>query len=346
MSAFASVDNYPFDLGVEGGGQKIFSLMAFSKSAGSTSTSAELDDPAVLSPIQLWLSRGLVWYYAFNHEEAIVCFQKALEIDANCVMAHYGISVSHAPNYNTETMNRDTFPSAKAAYDHCQTAIQLLSVPSIREALSDIEIALVEALPCRFNDPFATIPTGDAAEGEALPVEQNTDLFAESMRLAYEKYPNDPTVACGYAESLLNKSPWNLWDLNTGIPKDYAVVARDVIEKALLIAPNHPGLNHFMVHLMEMSPEPQQSLPSCKVLGMYFPHAGHLIHMPSHIYVLLGKWQEAVDSNVAASVADAVYVKKEGIYNYYTGYRLHNLHFIAYAALFAGKKCHGKKARN
>lgn len=276
----------------------------------------------------MWLNRGLVWYFGFNHEEAIQCFQKALEIGDNVVMAHYWISVSHAPNYNTETMNKDTFPSAMDAFQNCRKAFELLSNAEVRSNLSDVEIALVEALPCRFNDPSEC----DAAE----PIEQNTDAFAEAMRLVHERFPNDPNVSCLYAEALMNKSPWHMWDLNTGEPTPQALIAQDLLEKGLKIAPNHPGLNHFMIHLMEMSPTPECSLPSCAVLRKYFPSVGHLIHMPSHIYVLLGMWQEAADANIEAWAVDDVYVKKEGIFNYYTGYRIHNLHFISYAGMFAG----------
>jgi tetratricopeptide (TPR) repeat protein len=320
MSTFADDASYPFDLGVENGGNKDISILCFSRANGND----ELDTT------QLWLSRGAVWYWAFNHEEAIYCFEKALQTDQNCVMAIYGISLCHGPNYNTETMNRDGgFPSAKHAYDYAKKAFELRQVPEICSKLSEVEIALVDALQVRFN------PLSEVDDGE--PIEQNTQEYVDAMAAVNEAHPNHPAVMCMYAEALLNISPWMLWDLNSGIPADHAVSARNVIEKALLLAPNHPGLNHFMVHLMEMSPTPEVSLPSCAVLRRYFPSAGHLIHMPSHIYVLLGMWQDAVDANVEASVADTQYVQKEGIYNYYTGYRIHNLHFIAYASMFLGQ---------
>jgi len=322
MTAFVAADLYKFDLGVENGGHLTISLPIFS------SKSKEYQQEGTLNQTQLWLSRGLVWYYAFNHEESILCFKKALELGGNPVMAHYFISLCHGPNYNTETMNRDQFPSAKDAYQESQTALALLKEDS--SYLSEVEIALVEALPCRFNNP-------DSEEFQGLDaIDQNTDVYAEAMLTIYQRFPEDPNVACMYAEALLNKSPWHLWDLNTGLATPHAILAEEVLQKALVIAPNHPGLNHFMVHLMEMSPHPEASLASCAVLRKYFPSAGHLIHMPSHIYVLLGMWQEAADCNIEAWKVDDVYVEKEGIYNYYTGYRLHNLHFISYAGMFAG----------
>lgn len=329
MTEFVSSDGYPFDLGVENGKHKIISLQEFS-SRSNPNASDELNAS------QLWLSRGLMWYYAFNHEEAIQCFEKALEIGDNPVMAHYFISASNGPNYNTETMNKDDFPSATAAFTHARRAKELTLDQSIRTALTSMELDLVDALQCRFNDP-ATLKNPEGLPVTTEPIEQNTDAFTDAMRAVYEKYPDDPNVAALYAESLMNKGPWRLWDLNTGQPTDQARLAQTVIEKALQIAPNHPGLNHFFVHLMEMSPTPEASLPSCAVLRKYFPAAGHLIHMPSHIYVLLGMYKEAAEANIEACAVDELYVRKEGIFNYYTGYRIHNMHFISYAAMFAGE---------
>ena len=323
MASFISSDGYPFDLGVENGGHKIISLLEFSTKDASNNTNE-------LNTSQLWLSRGLLWYFAFNHEEAILCFQKALEIGDNSVMAHYFISACNGPNYNTEMMNIKDFPSATDAYQHAKKAMELANDSEIRKYLSDIEYDLVIALQCRFKDP-STLPA-DSTD----PVEQETDAFIEAMLGVYNKYPNDPNVAALYAEALMNKGPWRLWDLNTGTPSPHAVLTQEVIERALVLAPNHPGLNHFFVHLMEMSPRPELALPSCAVLRKYFPSAGHLIHMPSHIYVLLGMYQDAAEANIEAVVVDEVYVRKEGIFNYYTGYRIHNMHFISYAAMFAG----------
>jgi tetratricopeptide (TPR) repeat protein len=331
MTSFVSADGYPFDLGVENGGHRTISLLQFSSKSGTTGI-------ADLNECQLWLARGLVWYFAFNHEEAIHCFKKALDIGDNPVMAHYFISASNGPNYNTETMNKDAFPSATEAFVHSRRAKELCEDPEIRRHLTSVEVDLVDALQCRFADP-STLKNAEGNPVTVEPIEQDTDGFADAMRKLYDKYPDDINVAALYAESLLSKSPWRLWDLNTGLPKEHTVVAQRVLETALAAAPNHPGLNHFFVHLMEMSPTPEASLPCCGVLRQYFPSAGHLIHMPSHIYVLLGMYREAAEANIAAWEVDEVYVKKEGIFNYYTGYRIHNMHFISYAAMFAGMVC-------
>ena len=354
MSTYvSSVDGYPFDLSVDDEDDYTclsimqFSLNNNSNNNNSTSSSSHnnFGDDSYrrhhhyhhLHIIQLWLSRGLVWYYAFNHEEAIVCFQKALDIDKDCVMAYYGISLCHGPNYNTKAMNRDTFPSAQAAYDTSQQSLKLSQDPVIRSSMSDVELSLVQALSYRYK----SIDDYDTSTAEYLP---NTELYTSKLLEVYKLYPNVPDVACMYAESLMNVDPWKLWDLNTGVPLPNASEAQHVLEQALCLAPYNPGLNHFYIHLMEMSPTPEVALPSCSALRRYCPSAGHLQHMPSHIYVLLGMWHDAVKVNINASIVDSIYVLKEGIFNCYTGYRIHNLHFIAYAAMFLGSFQHAMEA--
>jgi len=224
-------------------------------------------------------------------------------------------------------MQRDCFPSAKDAFDHAQLAISMLSPSS--PSLSPIEVDLIQALSTRFN-PIPTVDDGN-------PINQNTTAFAEAMKALYVKYPDVACVCCLYAEALLNFSPWKLWNLNTGDPYEHATEIKEIVSLALQFAPNHPGLNHFLIHLMEMSATPEVALPACAVLRTHFPDAGHLIHMPSHIYVLLGMWEEAIIANKEANIADEKYVANAGIDNCYTGYRIHNIHFIAYAAMFAGQ---------
>ena len=286
-----------------------------------------------------WLTRGLVWCYAFNHEEAIYCFKQCMAVssidESDTIMAHWGISMCHGPNYNTASMTRNSFPSAQAAYDHAVKAKQLLDSLSSPDQLSAIETALVDALQVRYN-PVPTLKEDD--DDYDKPIDQNTSAFAKAMLDVYVRFPDCPCVACLYAESLLNFSPWKLWNLDTGAPHEHTQEAKAVLCKALeQQAPDHPGLNHFKIHLMEMSATPECALPSCEVLRRVCPDAGHLVHMPSHIYVLLGMWQDAVKANKEAHAVDQKYVIKEGISNYYTGYRIHNIHFIAYAAMFAGK---------
>lgn len=319
--------DYPFDLGigeVTANGVKNNQFCLLHMSVPSSAT----DEEKVA--MHFWLNHGLVWYYAFNQEEAIKCFQKALDISPKCVFAHWGISISHGPNYNTEAMSKDSFPSAKEAYFHAQKVLTLLKDRAIVEDLTEVEVAVLSALGGRFN------PVDDSTPDDAL-LKANTDDYAKSLQKVYTRFPSHACVACLYAESVMNYSPWKLWNLESGIPEPHTNIAKEVLDKALRHAPHHPGLNHFAVHLMEMSSTPQAALPSCDVLRFHFPDAGHLIHMPSHIYVLLGMYDEATACNLEAIVADEKYVEKEGVYNCYTGYRIHNIHFVAYAAMFAGQ---------
>jgi hypothetical protein len=308
--------DYPFDLG----------LMKDSDELGILSFSTTAVDSETKEALLFWLQHGLIWYYAFNHEEAVECFEKALSIDKNCAMAHWGISMSHGPNYNNKFMSRDSFPSALEAYAHAIRAKELSCISG--STLSSVELDLIEALAVRFNQQ----PT-ESGEDQ---ISQNTLAFSVAMKKVYNKHQSNPCVICIYAECLMNFSPWRLWDLDSGQPIGQTTEILQMIEAGLTICPKHPGLNHFMVHVCEMCPSPDRALPSCAELRTIAPDAGHLVHMSSHIYALLGMWQEAVNSNTEAQVADDKYVLWKGAFNFYAGYRMHDMHFIAYSAMFCG----------
>lgn len=271
LTKFKSIHDYPFQLGVEG--YSNYKMLEFSTPVGATAADAE--------SVQFWLRSGLVWYYAFNHEEAVECFKRALEICPNSAMGHWGVSVCHGPNYNTASMTRNAFPSAMDAYHFAVRAQELADTAEVGDALLPLEKALIRALQVRFN------PVPEVDDG--LPINQNTEAYESAMRDVWTQYHGVPCVGCIFTESLMNYSPWKLWDLNTGIPTSYAVTAREVLEMLLPLAPRHPGVLHFYIHLMEMSPWPHLALESSRTLQSLVPHAGHLIHMPSHIYVLCGK---------------------------------------------------------
>lgn len=279
---------------------------------------------------QLWLKRGFIWYYSFNHEEAINCFNEALQINNLCPIACYGISISHGPNYNTKYMTKDDFPSAELAYIYCKKANDIIKENKlIYSHLTSIEIDLIEALQCRYNYVDSNTP------GEQF--NHNIHEYINALEIVYNKYPDNACVGSMYVEALLNTNPWKHWDLTTGLPSEPAVKARNILSRLLQLHPYHPGLNHFNIHLLEMSPYPEEALPSCDVLRYNcVPDAGHLIHMPSHIYILLGMYDDAAQCNIEAIRADEKYHIKAGNMNYYTGYRIHNIHFVSYAAMFSG----------
>lgn len=248
---------YPYNLGLE---QYDTHLQMFGFSANPELSEEQKKD------VLFWLRCGLVWMYNFHHEEAMQCFLRVLQIDRCSAMAHWGISYSNGPNYNAPSMNREVFPSAAAAYYHAIEAGRLAALSNVDSYLSDAEKDLIDALQIRFN-PLAHYP-------KSPMISQNTKEYADAMRIVYNKYSTVPCMCCAYAEALMNFHPWKLWDLDTGVPAEHTDEIKSVIEDGLKLAPQHPGLNHLYIHLMEMSQTPALALPSCAVLRTICPHAG------------------------------------------------------------------------
>jgi tetratricopeptide (TPR) repeat protein len=278
---------------------------------------------------QLWFDRGLIWTYGFNHEEAVRCFERALETDPDCAMAHWGIAYASGPNYNKpwEAFDEaDLTSSISICYSATQAALNAVDSGSVM----GVEAALIAALPARYPSPT---PDGDSSIW--------TDEYAAAMREVYRANSDDLDVASLFVEALMNRTPWDLWDLASGQPAEGAdtVEARDVLERALATPAGqaHPGLLHLYLHLMEMSPHPELALPVGDLLRGLVPHAGHLEHMPTHIDVLCGRYQDVIDSNAAAIEADRIYLEREGAMNFYSLYRSHDYHFKLYGAMFAGQ---------
>ncbi|MDU9006393.1 tetratricopeptide repeat protein [Sedimentitalea todarodis] len=277
---------------------------------------------------QLWFDRGLIWTYGYNHEEAVVCFQRAVTFDPDCAMAHWGIAYAGGPNYNMPWELFDDAGRAKAlalAYDATQSALALA------DRTTPAEQALIRALPARYpqRDPIEDMHSW------------NHD-FADAMRAAFTAVPDHLDLLTIYVEALMNLTPWQMWDLAKAQPADGAATleAQRALEDAMAHAPGamcHPGLLHLYVHLMEMSPFPEKALKAGDVLRTLVPDAGHLIHMPTHIDVLCGHYHNVIYWNQKAIEADLKYYQREGAFNIYTGYRQHNYHFVVYGALFLGQ---------
>lgn len=278
---------------------------------------------------QIWFDRGLNWTFAFNHEEAITCYEKALEHDANCAMAYWGIAYAHGPNYNL-TWGKMNEPMRVArlgaAYEATQKALALL------DRVSPLERALIRALEARYPAPE---PPADVKVMEVW-----NDAYADAMRAVYRQFPDDLDIAAFFAEAMMDRTPWRMWDLNTGQPAERAdtVEATDVLERALEnpAARKHPGVLHLYVHLMEMSPHPERALRAGDWLRNLVPDGGHLTHMPTHIDVLCGFYRDVVKSNHDAIIADRKFYERAGAMNIYTLYRTHNYHFKLYGAMFLG----------
>jgi tetratricopeptide (TPR) repeat protein len=279
------------------------------------------------STAQMWFDRGLVWTYAFHHEEAVACFEAAAKADPDCAMAHWGIAYALGPNYNKPWEFFDERDLARTV-ERTHAAVERAHARAA--GATPVERALIEALRARY-------PQARPAEDCSV---WNTP-YADRMRAVHALAPDDLDVAALYADALMNLTPWQLWDLLTGEPAEGSrtVEAKDVLDRALATdaGAEHPGLLHLYIHLMEMSPVPETALPVADRLRGLVPDAGHLQHMPSHLDVLCGDYRRVVADNTAAIAADEKYRARSGAMNFYTLYRSHNYHFKIYGAMFLGQ---------
>src|ERR1700752_26703 len=275
---------------------------------------------------QVWFDRGMVWAYAFNHDEAIKCFERALDLDPDLAIARWGVAYSIGPNYN----------KAWEAFDPVDLAASLARARmelglAAKGRASAVEHGLIEALQARFptDDP------GDTGGPHAGHV-----AYADAMVGMAEAYPDDIDVQALAADALVNITAWALWDTRTGdpAPGSRVVKAKRILDDALATPSGrrHPGVLHLYLHTMEMSATPQDALPAADLLRDLVPDAGHLQHMASHIDVLCGDYRDSVVSNLSAVQVDRRFVDREGPLNFYSLYRAHNLHFVVYSAMFEG----------
>jgi tetratricopeptide (TPR) repeat protein len=276
---------------------------------------------------QLWFDRGMVWAYAFNHEEAVHCFEKALGLDHDLAIARWGIAYSVGPNYNKAW---DAFDAVELAASLARARDELRLAAGGRA--TDLERGLIAALAARF-------PTDDATDTAALAT--GNASYAAAMVALASTYPDETDVAALTADALVNLTAWALWDTHTGepAPGSRVVEAKQILQTALQTSAGrvHPGILHIYLHTMELSAHPEEALPAADLLRGLVPDAGHLQHMPTHIDVLCGDYRTAVVSNLAAVRADRRFLEREGPLNFYSAYRAHDLHFVVYAAMFSGQ---------
>lgn len=276
---------------------------------------------------QLWFDRGLAWTYAFNHEEAVRCFEEAATADPDCAMAHWGIAYALGPNYNKPWESFDPLDLERTVSG---THAAVERARACAAGATPVERALIEALLARYP---RSQPPADCSVWNPP--------YAEAMRGVHELAPDDPDIATLYADALMNLTPWRLWDLRTGEPAEGArtTEAKAVLDRALSseAGADHPGALHLYIHLMEMSPTPEDALVVADRLRGSMPDAGHLHHMPSHLDVLCGDYRRVVSANSEAIRADERYRRRAGAMNFYTLYRSHNYHFKIYGAMFLGQ---------
>ncbi len=267
----------------------------------------------------------------YNHEEAIACFTKCVELDPNCAMAWWGIAYCVSSNYNWT-------PGLGSGYNPIQMAL------SVKESCTELEQDLIEALAERHSEEAR-----DAADPSVLNMGNSPELniaFAEAMAPLYEKYKGNLDVTAIYVEALMNLKAWQLWDKDTSTGEitpadDNTLLLVKVLEDAFESSEEarvHPALCHLYCHALELSPFPERALPAADVLRTSMPGLGHLVHMPSHIDAWVGQWKEAIDCNIAAVEADDHYVETTGNESqFYKFYRMHNHHFVVWCAMFDGQ---------
>lgn len=271
---------------------------------------------------QQFFDQGLKLVYGFNHDEAQRSFQRAAELDPKLAMAWWGVALTLGPNYNLPVdLERE-----KAGYDAVQRALAL------QGNASEPERAYINALAFRYsNDPKADLHHLDVA-------------YKDAMAKLVQHYPDDLDAATLYAESAMNLRPWKLW-FHDGRPNEGTEEIVNVLESVLKRDPNHLGANHYYIHAVEASLHPEKALPSAARLEKLAPAAGHLVHMPAHIYARVGDHAAAAHCNEVAANADKKYIaaiRPKGVYPmmYYS----HNLHFLAYAACMNGNLAEAKDA--
>lgn len=281
---------------------------------GMGAPTRELHSPVAAA--REYLHQGLVLTWGFNHAEAVRSFEQAAALDPECPLAWWGVGYALGPNINGPLTDPDQAMQAHAA---AQRALALV------EHGSPAEQALVRALVTRYADP----PPADRSELEAA--------FAEAMAAAWAEHPDDPLVGSVYADALMNTTPWDYWTEDGVTPKEGLEDLLPTLEAVLAMAPRHPFANHLYVHATEASTSPERGEAAADRLSRAAPGQGHLVHMPSHTYMRIGRYADAVLANQRALVADDAYFVRAGPQGVYEFYRAHNAHFLTYAAMFLGQ---------
>jgi tetratricopeptide (TPR) repeat protein len=268
------------------------------------------------SPLaQKYFDQGLAFTYGFNHDAAERSFEEAARIDPKLAMASWGVALVLGPNYN---LPGDPARSKKA-YEAVARA------RTLEPGASPEERALIDAVAERYGADGA----GSTAKDQA---------YANAMRTVAHKYPDDLDVQTLFAESLMDLHPWRLWSID-GQPGPDTIEIVTTLETVLKKDPNNIGANHYYIHAVEASPDPARAMASADRLGALAPGAGHLVHMPSHIYIRTGRFHDAAETNASAIKADQAFFAKSkegGVYPlvYYT----HNIHFLCYAQMIEGRQ--------
>ena len=263
---------------------------------------------------QRYFDQGLRLAYAFNHREALRAFRKARTLDPGCAMCYWGEALVLGPNINAPMDETSVAPAFEA----------ISRAKALSTKASPKERALIEALAARYS--------ADAnADRAALD-----KAYADAMQAVATKYPGDDQIAIQYAESLMDLQPWDYW-VGGATPKGRTGEIVGLLERVLARSPDHPGAIHYYIHLVEASGNPERALPYARRLGRVMPGAGHLVHMPFHIFFRVGLFKEAVESNRKAVAVDEAYIARSAPVGIYPqAYYPHNVHSLLASAQMAG----------
>ncbi|SIO20813.1 Tetratricopeptide repeat-containing protein [Singulisphaera sp. GP187] len=264
---------------------------------------------------QRYFDQGFAFLSAFNHDEAIRSFRQATELDPACAMAWWGLAMANGPHINNPVVPEERGIAASRAIEQAR---------SHRQTASAVEQALIEAASQR----YAEKPPEDRKVLD--------QAYATAMESVWRDHPRDPDVGAIYAEALMDLRPWDLWQANGAAQPGTDLVVK-TLEETLAIQPDHPLACHLYIHAVEASPHPEKALPAADRLRFLQPGLPHLVHMPSHIDVRLGRWKEAAETNERAIAADQAYRAIRPTQGFYRLYMLHNQHLLAYAALMRGE---------
>jgi tetratricopeptide (TPR) repeat protein len=271
---------------------------------------------------QQFFDQGVALVFAFNHEEAVKSFARAAELDREAAMPPWGVAWALGPNYNLDIDD----PRAKQAFEAIARARELAA------RAPENERAYIDAMAVRYSAD----PKADRAE--------LARRYSVAMRDLTGRYPDDLDAATLYAESLMNLRPWKLWTLEGKPAEDTDEIVR-VLESVLARDPDHIGANHYYIHSLEASPDSARAVASAKRLESLVPTAGHLVHMPAHIYTRIGDHGAAARANLAGADADREYLRTAPPATFYEmAYYSHNLHFLTYSHMMQGRFAEAQRA--
>ena len=272
------------------------------------------------SPLaQQYFDQGMRFVWAFNHDEATRSFAKAAQLDPACAACYWGVALTVGPNYNLPAMEDVRAGVAAEALQRAQEQAPHASA---------VEQGLIAALATRY-------PSGQTVGPANL--ESVSRAYAAAMRELAQRFPHDLDVQTLCAEAAMNVHAWKLWTAD-GQPAEGTLEIESRLESVLHEAPGHPGANHYYIHAMEASAHPEKARAAAERLPGMMPAAGHLEHMPAHIFQRVGRYEDAAEANRKGAAADLAYFAKATPPDYYAMYTAHNDHFLAFSAAMAGEK--------